>query len=171
MLRDIISSVHSLQVCAGHEAGCEAAIHAVHTIFENKSTEEVLLVDAVNTFNFVNRELFLISIFITFPALATYVRNCHIILSRMLVVGGFKISSSEGTTQIDSTPMTIYKVAIIPLILVINEVVSSTPDNTSKMVVYADDITARDNIQDLDHRWKTLCELGPKFGYFPEASK
>ena len=34
---DIISSVDSLQVSAGHEAGCEAAIHAMHTIFENEN--------------------------------------------------------------------------------------------------------------------------------------
>ena len=32
---DIISSVGSMRVFAKHEAGCEAAIHAMHTIFEN----------------------------------------------------------------------------------------------------------------------------------------
>ena len=31
---DVFYSVGSLQVCGGHEAGCEAAIHAMHTIFE-----------------------------------------------------------------------------------------------------------------------------------------
>ena len=45
---DIISSVGSRQVCAGHEAGCEAAIHAMHTIFEDEKTEAVLLVDTAN---------------------------------------------------------------------------------------------------------------------------
>ena len=39
------------------------------------------------------------------------------------------------------------------------------------MVAYSDELTARGKIQDLNHRWKTLCELGPKLGYCPEASK
>ena len=43
-----MTSVGSLQVCAGHEAGCEALIHAMKHIFENEeSAEAVLLVDAV----------------------------------------------------------------------------------------------------------------------------
>ena len=49
----IISSVGSLQVCASHERGCEAAIHTMHTIFEDEITEAKLLVDAANTFNSV----------------------------------------------------------------------------------------------------------------------
>ena len=32
VLNDMTSSVSSIQVCAGHEAGCEAAIHAMHNI-------------------------------------------------------------------------------------------------------------------------------------------
>ena len=50
---DMISSVRSLQVCAGHEVGCEAASHAMYTIFEEKNTEAVLLVDKANAFNSV----------------------------------------------------------------------------------------------------------------------
>ena len=56
---DIISSVGSLQVCGGHESGCEVAIHVMHTIFVDEKTEEVLLVDAANTFNSVNCQVFL----------------------------------------------------------------------------------------------------------------
>ena len=43
----------------GHEAGCESIIHAMHSIFEEESSEAVLLVDASNAFNSVNREAFL----------------------------------------------------------------------------------------------------------------
>ena len=56
---DVISSVGSLQVCAGQEAGCEAAIHAMHSIFESEETEAVLLLDASNAFNSINRNAFL----------------------------------------------------------------------------------------------------------------
>ena len=41
----------SLQVCAGKGAGAEAAIHAVHGIFKDHTTEEVLLIYAENAFN------------------------------------------------------------------------------------------------------------------------
>ena len=67
---DTISSVGSLQECAGHEAGCESAIHAMHSIFQEQSTEAVLLVDASNAFNSVNRSVFLHSIAIMCPAIA-----------------------------------------------------------------------------------------------------
>ena len=45
----------SLQVCAGLEGGAEAAIHAVHDIFKDRTTEAVLLIDAENAFNDTNR--------------------------------------------------------------------------------------------------------------------
>ena len=43
---DIIDSVGPLQICAGHEAGCEALIHTMNNIFQDEQTEAVLLVDA-----------------------------------------------------------------------------------------------------------------------------
>ena len=42
-----------LQVCAGQLGGCKAAIHAMRRIFENP---DVLLVDATNAFNQINRQ-------------------------------------------------------------------------------------------------------------------
>ena len=54
-------------MCAGHEAGCEAAIHAIHTIFEDEKREAVLLVGAANAFNSVNRQVFLHNICIICP--------------------------------------------------------------------------------------------------------
>ena len=168
---DIISSVGSLQVCAGHEAGCETAIHAMHTIFEDEKIEAVLLVDAANVFNSVNRQVFLHNICIICPPIATYVRNCYTLPSRLFIIGGTEIPSSEGTTQGDPTAMSTYAIAIIPLVSLIMEIMSTSPDNTSKMVAYADDFTAGLTVKDLKYWWETLCELGPKLGYYPEASK
>ena len=48
---------------------------------------------------------------------------------------------------------------------------STSPGNTSKMVAYADDFTAGATVKDVKYWWETLCELGPKFGYYHEASK
>ena len=78
---------------------------------------------------------------------------------------------SQGTTQGDPTAMSIYAIAIIPLVLMIIEIMSVSPDNTSKMVAYADDFTAGGTVKDLKYWREKLCELGPKFGYYPEASK
>ena len=41
---DVISSVGSLQVCAGHDAGREAIVHARNSIYQEEQTEAVLLV-------------------------------------------------------------------------------------------------------------------------------
>ena len=43
------------QVCAGHRAGCEAVIHALRQVFSSLEAEAVLLVDAGNAFNRLNR--------------------------------------------------------------------------------------------------------------------
>ena len=52
---DIINSAGSLQLCAGQNAGCEAAVHAMNGLFEEESTDAILLVDASNAFNAINR--------------------------------------------------------------------------------------------------------------------
>ena len=56
---DVQETVGSLQVCAGQSGGCEAAIHAMRTIYENEDTDRILLVDAANAFNSINREAML----------------------------------------------------------------------------------------------------------------
>ena len=44
-----------LQTCAGHGAGAEAAVHTMWEICEDGHTNAVLLIDASNAFNCVNR--------------------------------------------------------------------------------------------------------------------
>ena len=46
----------ALQVCSGQQGGCESAIHAMRHVFSEPSTETVLLVDATNAFNQLNRQ-------------------------------------------------------------------------------------------------------------------
>jgi len=46
----VANSVGSLQVCAGHEAGSETAVHAMRKIYNELDTESVLLIDASNAF-------------------------------------------------------------------------------------------------------------------------
>jgi hypothetical protein len=168
---DILQSVGSLQACAGHEAGCEAAVHAMQRIFNEEDTDAVLLIDATNAFNSVNRNAFFHDITVVCPTLAIYVKNCYTNTSRLFIIGGHEITSSEGTTQGDPIAMAIYAIAIIPLMLMILEVTNLLPDKRTKMVAFADDFSAGGSIDNLKQYWKVLCELGPKFGYFPEAKK
>uniref|UniRef100_A0A1X7TIP9 Reverse transcriptase domain-containing protein n=1 Tax=Amphimedon queenslandica TaxID=400682 RepID=A0A1X7TIP9_AMPQE len=53
--RDILEVTGSDQLCAGQPGGCEAAVHAVRSIFDSMQCEAVLLVDASNAFNALNR--------------------------------------------------------------------------------------------------------------------
>ena len=48
---DIKESVGGLQMWGGQQAGVEAAIHAMHDIYNNDDCEAMLLVDATNAFN------------------------------------------------------------------------------------------------------------------------
>ena len=53
--KDITTAAGPLQTCSGIKAGIEAAIHAMRQKFEDNQTECILLVDAENAFNNLNR--------------------------------------------------------------------------------------------------------------------
>ena len=71
----VIDASYSLQVCAGHKSGGEAAIYAMRDIFKMDETDAVLLIDASNAFNALNRAAALHSIQVLRQTLATYVIN------------------------------------------------------------------------------------------------
>lgn len=52
----VIKTAGTLQLCAGQEAGNEAAIHAMCNIFEDAESEAVLLVNVSNAFNSLNHK-------------------------------------------------------------------------------------------------------------------
>ena len=62
-----------LQTCAGHQAGAEAAIHGMRAVFEEEGTDAVLLVDASNAFNRMNRQVGMHNIRITCPEVSIYI--------------------------------------------------------------------------------------------------
>jgi hypothetical protein len=106
----------NLQLCAGQASGCEAAVHAIGGIFDEQSTDALLLVDAVNAFNCLNRKVLLHNIRYQCPPMAIYIRNCYSTPSRLFVLGGVEILSSEGTTQGDPLAMHVYAIGITPLL-------------------------------------------------------
>jgi hypothetical protein len=152
-----------LQLCAGHEAGCETAIHAATLMFEDEGSEGVLLVDADNAFNRLNREATLWNIQYICPTLSTIVVNCYRTPARLFVMGGLELSSCEGTTQVDPLAMAMYAIAISPLL--------SDLTGLARHVWFADDAQAVGKICNLRAWWDVLLSNGPKYGYFPKPSK
>ena len=148
--RDVLKATGSLQLCAGQDAGSEAAIHSVYDMFNAKNAEEVLMVDASNAFNSINRESFLHNTKIICPSLSTYINNCYSTPSKLYIQGGNSLKSEEGTTQGDPTAMAIYALGITPLIAWLSkkfkENTNSPPTN---QVAFADDLNGIGTLESL----------------------
>ena len=166
----IVEATGSIQVCAGQEAGSEAAIHAIHDTFESSDCEAVLLVDAENAFNSINREAMLQNIDILCPIISTFIKNSYTAPSRLFVHEGKEIASKEGTTQGDPTAMAAYALALTPLMTHLLKFIEEKNLNTTE-VAFADDVTAAGSLEDVKTYWDELLKVGPTFGYFPKASK
>ena len=101
---DITSAAGPLQTCTGIKAGIEAAIHAMRSIFHDEETEAVLLVDAENAFNNLNRKATLNNIKELCPAFHRYLLNTYQQPTQLIVPGEERyeiIYSEEGSTQGD----------------------------------------------------------------------
>ena len=60
--QDIVDLPGSLQLCAGHDSGCKVAVHSIRQLFSDSETEAILLLDAENAFNSLNRDVALSNI-------------------------------------------------------------------------------------------------------------
>ena len=74
---DVQKATGALQLCAGQEAGCEAAIHAVDELFELPDIDAAILVDATNAFNSLNRENTLRNIHYLYPSFSIALINTY----------------------------------------------------------------------------------------------
>ena len=160
---DVIEATGASQLCAGQLGGCEAAVHAVRDLFSSLDCEAVLLVDASNAFNSLNRQNALRNIHSLCPALAVVVTNCYL-LDVPLFIDGEVIYSAEGTTQGDPLAMVFYAVGLLPLI-------HHLSGNLCSQIWYADDAAACGSVSALREWCDELCMVGPGYGYFPNASK
>ena len=93
---EIKEAAGPLQVCAGHSAGSEAAIHAMGQVFVEEETDGILLIDASNAFNQMNRSVALHNIQITCKEMSLYIINTYRSSSRLFICGGGSLSNDDG---------------------------------------------------------------------------
>ena len=86
--KDISIAAGATQLCAGQEAGAEAIIHAMLEEYSEDTTEGILLVDADNGFNRLNRNMALHNIRFICPAFSTILLNCYRTPTKLYVQGG-----------------------------------------------------------------------------------
>ena len=82
---DIQEAAGPLQTATGLKAGAEAAIHSMRAIFEDNSTEAIILVDASNALNSLNRKVALHNIQITCHTFSYILINPYRNPSRMII--------------------------------------------------------------------------------------
>ena len=160
---DILEAAGCLQLCAGQDAGCEAAVHAMHELFPDDDSEAILLVDADNAFNSLNRQSGLRNVLHLYPSLPKILINSYREDSR-LFIDGESIFSREGTTQGDPLAMSMYAIGIIPLI-------NRLSTSAAKQTWYAYYAAACGAIEQLRAWWDQLNDLGPNYGYFFNPTK
>ncbi|XP_042891390.1 uncharacterized protein LOC122265946 [Penaeus japonicus] len=167
---DIRNAVGNLQVCAGQKAGCEAAIHAMK-IFEEPDCDAVLMIDATNAFNNINRKAILHNTKIKCPSFAMHIENLYAQPAKQFVsdreTGRLEIiESAEGTTQGDPVAMAMYAIGLLKL----QDRISH--ENTQvKQVAYADDLTGAGKTENIKRWWDKVELYGPMQGYYPNAQK
>ena len=126
-------------------------------------TEAVILIDATNAFNALNRETALRNIRHLCPPLSKILINTYR-NDIQLFIDGETLLSQEGTTQGDPLAMAMYAIGILPLIYHLE-------NEDVKQTWFADDAIAGGSLTHLRTWWDRVTEAGPNYGYYPNASK
>ena len=75
----------------------------MHDIFNDGNTKGILLIDAENAFNSINRKVMLHDLKFKCPVTASYMSNCYMYPARLFIISGRELLSKQGTTQGDPT--------------------------------------------------------------------
>ena len=57
VVKNILTVAVAVQFCASQDASCGAVVHSMHTVFNDPKMEALLLVEATNAFNNLNRHV------------------------------------------------------------------------------------------------------------------
>ena len=80
----------------------------MRSIFDADDTDAVILVDASNAFNRLNKQIALHNIQYSCHPMSQALINTYRAPSRLFIIGGGEIKSLEGTTQGDPLAMKFY---------------------------------------------------------------
>ena len=163
LMLDIQESAGSLQLCAGQQAVCEAAVHAMRQLFNDDDLHAVLLVDATNAFNTLNRLAALLNIHSLCPLLAKILTNTYM-SDVQLYIDGETLYSCERMTQGDPLAMAMYGIGILPLVNQLNS-------HSATQVWYVDDATAGSKVDHVYEWWVSLNTNGPSYRYHANPAK
>ena len=136
--KHVLQGAGSLQLCGGQVAGCEAAIDAIHDVFNDDETEVILLIDAENGFDSIHGKVMLHNLKFICLVIATYTSNCYMCPARLFIIDGGELLSKEGRTQGDPKSMGAYALGILPLLQFLLDFISVNQLN-AKEVAFADD--------------------------------
>ena len=150
---DGVQAVGSLQLAAGQPTSSEMAVHVMRKLFAKEDTEGVLLVDAQNAFNRLNRKAAIWNVAVFCPALGWIVVNTYRTGTNLFVLGESMLST-KGAAQGDPLAMAIYAGAFTPLI---RELSSSQ----LSQIWFADDAAGGAKLTVLRDWWDKLADRGP----------
>ena len=156
------------QLCAGVRSGIEGAVHAINDSFNNHSEDGwgVLMVDASNAFNSINRLAILWNARTLWPRCSRFLFNTYRGWAPLIMKGTSTILySREGVTQGDPLSMLAYAIGTLPLIR------SLKHPQDGIQIWYADDASACAPLAALKDWIDKLIKEGPSYGYFPEPMK
>ena len=135
--RDVQQVCGSDQLCSCLESGIiEAAIHALGDLFnEHKGNGwGVLLIDASNAFNSLNRKAALWNARHLWPYGCRFIFNCYKAWSTLVVNGSSTfLYSKEGVTQGDPLSLAFYAISALPLIRALKDTSSLPKPGTPMM--------------------------------------
>ena len=138
---------------------------SMHSKFEEEETDAILLIDASNAFNTLNRAAALHNIRVLCPPIATYATNTYRQPARLFITGGSELKSAEVTTQGDSLAVAIYAISLQPLITRLGF------SCDARQCWYADDASGSGSLEAIKQWWDQLTEARPNLGYYPNAKK
>ena len=79
-------------------------------VFVEEGADGILLIDASNAFQQMNRSVAIHNVQITCKEMSLYIINTYRNPSRLFICGGGEILSQEGTTQEDTMAMSWYSI-------------------------------------------------------------
>ena len=154
-----------MELCSGLWSGLERAIYAVRELFNEHCNLRwgLLLVNATNAFNSVERVVALWNTRVLWPQYSRFLFNTYLGHDSLLVRdGNTRLLSNEGLMQRDPFSMMLYTITVIFSL--------KTSGNWTQNW-YANDSSCVADLPSLKAWFDEVLYTGPNYGYHPEPSK